>query len=96
VLPGIAHHVTERGNNRQRLLFSDEDRTAYLDRMFAQSSEVLIAICSPVCGGGGDGHHRRVSAGWWWLLARPGGVTSSRMTSPRSSAGLVARHQDAT
>jgi putative transposase len=30
VLPGIAHHVVQRGNRRQRLFFDDGDRRAYL------------------------------------------------------------------
>jgi len=34
VLPGVAHHVTQRGNNRQQVFFSDDDRAAYVDRMF--------------------------------------------------------------
>ncbi len=30
VLPGIPHHVTQRGNRQQQLFFSDEDYRAYL------------------------------------------------------------------
>ena len=30
VLPGAAHHVTQRGNNRQAVFFSDQDRIRYL------------------------------------------------------------------
>jgi len=30
VLPGVPHHVTQRGNNRQPVFFSDEDRIRYL------------------------------------------------------------------
>jgi len=26
VIPGVAHHVTQRGNRRQPLFFSDADR----------------------------------------------------------------------
>ena len=36
VLPGIPHHVTQRGNRKQRLFFDDEDRRAYL-RLLAQA-----------------------------------------------------------
>lgn len=42
VLPGVAHHVTQRGNNRQHVFFSDEDRAAYLDRMFSDSGTAWI------------------------------------------------------
>jgi putative transposase len=31
VLPEVAHHVTQRGNNRQSVFFSDDDRSLYLD-----------------------------------------------------------------
>jgi REP-associated tyrosine transposase len=30
VVPGVAHHVTQRGNNRQDVFFTDDDRGAYL------------------------------------------------------------------
>jgi putative transposase len=30
VLPGVAHHVTQRGNRRLPVFFSDEDRSLYL------------------------------------------------------------------
>lgn len=31
VIPGAAHHVTQRGNNRQDVFFVDEDRRTYLE-----------------------------------------------------------------
>jgi putative transposase len=31
VVPGLAHHVIQRGNRQQSLFFCDEDRQAYLD-----------------------------------------------------------------
>jgi len=31
VLPKVAHHVTQRGNNREDVFFTDDDRHAYLD-----------------------------------------------------------------
>jgi putative transposase len=33
VIPGVPHHVTQRGNRRQATFFSDEDYEAYLDLM---------------------------------------------------------------
>lgn len=35
VVPGIAHHVTQRGNRRERVFFSDEDYGFYLDLIAA-------------------------------------------------------------
>jgi putative transposase len=31
VFPGVPHHITQRGNNRQDIFFTDEDRSFYLD-----------------------------------------------------------------
>jgi len=31
VLPGVPHHITQRGNNRQDVFFIDDDRRVYLD-----------------------------------------------------------------
>jgi REP-associated tyrosine transposase len=33
VVPGVAHHVTQRGNNRQDVFFSDQDRVHYLQML---------------------------------------------------------------
>jgi putative transposase len=30
-IPGVPHHVTQRGNRRQPIFFTDEDRILYLD-----------------------------------------------------------------
>jgi putative transposase len=38
VLPGIAHHVTQRGNRRERTFFEDADYALYLD-LLAQAAE---------------------------------------------------------
>src|ERR1017187_3865082 len=31
VFPGVAHHITQRGNDRQPVFFSSDDRRFYLD-----------------------------------------------------------------
>ena len=31
IVPGVPHHVTQRGNRRMDVFFTDEDRQAYLD-----------------------------------------------------------------
>src|SRR5215510_8848881 len=33
VIPGVPHHVTHRGNNKQAVFFVDDDRRAYLDTL---------------------------------------------------------------
>jgi putative transposase len=30
VVPGVAHHVTQRGNRRQKTFFDEEDYATYL------------------------------------------------------------------
>jgi REP element-mobilizing transposase RayT len=38
VLPGLPHHITQRGNNRQDVFFADSDRARYLEILSKQSS----------------------------------------------------------
>ena len=38
VLPGIPHHVTQRGNRRERTFFEDGDYALYLD-LLADAAE---------------------------------------------------------
>ena len=48
VVPGVAHHVTQRGNNLQQVFFTDEDREVYLDRLFRYCDEYearVLAYC---------------------------------------------------
>lgn len=33
VVPGLPHHITQRGNRRQDVFFNDADRTVYIDLM---------------------------------------------------------------
>jgi putative transposase len=33
VIPGLPHHITQRGNRRQQTFFNDEDYVAYLELM---------------------------------------------------------------
>lgn len=39
VIPGIPHHITQRGNNKQQVFWDDEDRQTYLDILVKQSSK---------------------------------------------------------
>jgi REP-associated tyrosine transposase len=48
VLPGCPHHITQRGNNRRDVFFSDEDRQLYLTllREYSFKYEVeIIGFC---------------------------------------------------
>jgi len=42
VVPGIPHHIVQRGNRRQEVFFSDDDRRSYLDylRLYAKPAGV--------------------------------------------------------
>ncbi|MDL2207609.1 transposase [Desulfovibrio sp. OttesenSCG-928-M16] len=43
VIPGIPHHVTQRGNRRQPVFFSDDDYLAYLDLLTQWSRRAGMA-----------------------------------------------------
>jgi REP element-mobilizing transposase RayT len=48
VIPGIAHHVRQRGNNRRHVFLTDEDRELYLSllkKYAAQYSVGVIGYC---------------------------------------------------
>ena len=44
VLPGIPHHVTQRGNRRERVFFEDGDYALYLDLMSEAAARSRVAI----------------------------------------------------
>src|SRR4030042_4613527 len=44
VIPGLPHHVTQRGNRRQQTFFNDEDYAAYLALMGEWCKELGVAI----------------------------------------------------
>jgi putative transposase len=46
VLPGIPHHVTQRGNRRERTFFEDGDYQLYLDLLADAAARAHIAIWS--------------------------------------------------
>lgn len=48
VLPGTAHHITQRGNNRQDIFFSPADRELYLTlahEQLADTEVTVLAFC---------------------------------------------------
>ncbi len=50
VVPGVAHHVTQRGTNRQIVFYSRRDRRVYLDQLTQNASAEgvrILAYCSP-------------------------------------------------
>ena len=44
VVEGLPHHVTQRGNRRQRVFFGDEDYRAYLDLLAQGCAETGVEI----------------------------------------------------
>src|SRR5262245_66682086 len=44
VIPGVAHHVTQRGNNRQQVFFSDADFRLYLDLITEYAPRFGVAV----------------------------------------------------
>jgi putative transposase len=41
VVPGLPHHITQRGNRRQQTFFRDEDYAAYVELMAERPIGVL-------------------------------------------------------
>jgi len=48
VIPHVAHHITQRGNRRLPIFFSDEDRTAYL-QLLAEGCAATATRCLAWC-----------------------------------------------
>ena len=44
VIPGLPHHVTQRGNRRQQTFFGDEDYAAYVELMATWCAAREVAI----------------------------------------------------
>lgn len=44
VIPGVAHYITQHGNNRQDIFFADEDREVYLDILREQCEKFSLQI----------------------------------------------------
>ena len=44
VIPGLPHHVTQRGNNRNRTFFEDGDYALYLDLLAESSARARTAV----------------------------------------------------
>jgi len=44
VAPGIPHHVTQRGNNRQPVFFVDDDRRMYLKTLAQQAARHAVKV----------------------------------------------------
>jgi REP element-mobilizing transposase RayT len=46
VAPLIPHHVTQRGNRRQQVFFTDDDYRAYLD-LLGEHTRLAEAVSNP-------------------------------------------------
>jgi REP-associated tyrosine transposase len=44
VVPGLPHHITQRGNGRANVFDSDHDRTVFLDLLARYSAEYRLAL----------------------------------------------------
>ena len=44
VVPGLPHHVTQRGNGRARVFFSDADYALYRDLLAASCKKAGVEI----------------------------------------------------
>ena len=46
VVKGLAHHVTQRGNKKQRVFFSHDDREFFLEKLLKYSTLARLQIVS--------------------------------------------------
>ena len=44
MVPGWAHHITQRGNNRQDVFFVDDDRRVYLEMLQEQAGKYGLEL----------------------------------------------------
>jgi hypothetical protein len=44
VIPGLPHHVTQRGNRREAIFFEDGDHEIYLDLLAEQARKADVAV----------------------------------------------------
>ena len=44
VIPGLPHHVTQRGNRREAIFFEDGDHEVYLDLLAEQTLKAGVAV----------------------------------------------------
>jgi len=44
VVPGLPHHVTQRGNRREAIFFEDGDHEVYLDLLAEQTLKAGVAV----------------------------------------------------
>jgi REP element-mobilizing transposase RayT len=44
VIPGIAHQVRQRGNNRRHVFFTDEDRELYLSLLKEYAAQYGVGV----------------------------------------------------
>ena len=45
VVPGMSHHVTQRGNRRQQTFFGEEDYRAYVELMKQWCGRHGLRVC---------------------------------------------------
>ncbi|MGA2558798.1 MAG: hypothetical protein ABSF17_03900 [Terracidiphilus sp.] len=44
VIPGLPHHVTQRGNQREAIFFEEGDHEIYLDLLAEQARKADVAV----------------------------------------------------
>ncbi len=46
VIPGILHHITQRGNRREDVFYDDEDKFFFMDRLLSYSARAGLLLAS--------------------------------------------------
>ena len=80
-IPGISHHVTQRGNGRQRTFFEEGDYALYLDLLAAAAERAQVEVwsyCLPCAYRAGAWRQRRSLAPFGDLHRRYTGFINAR------------------
>ena len=88
VIPGLAHHVTQRGNGRQQVFFSDSDYALYLRLITEASCEAGVG-CLAFCLMPNHAHLILVPA-------TPDGLRRSLFITHRAYAAILNARRDVT
>ena len=44
MVPGLPHHITQRGNNREDVFFADDDRATYFGLLKEESEKYGLSV----------------------------------------------------
>jgi hypothetical protein len=94
VLPGYPHHVTQRGNRRQRVFFNNDDYTYLLAVLFEQGTKPFLAseIWTQLSGGPNRRHRLTMISTCILWISRASSVPKGTQESVFSNEQALTVH----